>query len=434
MKKDKEKNTDTTKEKKKISPVPFVIILIVVLAAAIAAGGVGLGYCGYNYLYESTGSTEIVADDVYVNDIAVGGMTMEEAREAMTGVEDKLAATVKVDILVGDKKYRLTKKDLPCSFNTDEVFEDIKAYSAEKGFEKEGRKYEIKMTTDTSKTASIVQNIAEETYVEPVDARVAEFNPDDDVMFVYESEQYGQKLDEEDLTKKMKALFKKGAVSGKIEAVTVDVEPSITQEFLENNIVKLASFSTESSNNDNGNNNMKISLKACNGSVIDPGEIWSFNDCTGDSNLESNGYKEAGVIVDGERGTGIGGGICQSSTTIYNAGILSGMVVEERYCHYYQSTYVDAGRDATIDYGNLDLKLSNPFEYQLFMKCWMKGTKLTCEIYGVQSPDFDQIKITTSDPKQGDDNSYTVKAWRVYYLGGETVKKEELPESTYYTS
>ena len=66
------------------------------------------------------------------------------------------------------------------------------------------------------------------------------------------------------------------------------------------------------------------------------------------------------------------------------------------------------------------------------MKCWMSGTKLTCEIYGLPNSEFDQIKVTTSDPEQKKD-SYTVKAWRTYYLGGEKVKKEELPESTYYT-
>ena len=161
---------------------------------------------------------------------------------------------------------------------------------------------------------------------------------------------------------------------------------------------------------------MRVALAACNGSIIDPEEIWSFNDCTGDSNLESNGYKEAGVIVDGKSGTGIGGGICQSSTTIYNAAILCGMDIEERYCHYFKSTYIDAGRDATIDYGNLDLKLSNPFSYQLFMKCWMSGTKLTCEIYGLPNSEFDQIKVTTSDPTTKG-NSYTVKAWRTL-VGG----------------
>ncbi len=437
MDKDKEKAKKKAKEKvedqPKTSKKPFIVLLVVALVAVIAVGGVGLGYCVYKYLYESTGSLTIVADEVYVNDIAVGGMTMDEAREVMTGIENDLASQVKVEIIAGEKKYRLTKKDFPCSFDTEQIFEKIKEHSAEKSFDKEEQRYQITMKTDTSKIGQIVDTVAGELYIEPVDARVTEFNPDSDPMFVYESEQSGQQLDKKDLTKKLNALCKKDTLSGTVKAKIDTIEPSITEDFLASSIVKLSSFSTESTNNDNGNHNMSISLKACNGSIIDPGETWSFNDCTGDSNLESNGYKPAGVIVDGKRETGIGGGICQSSTTIYNAGLLCGMGIEERYCHYFQSTYADAGRDATIDYGNLDLCMSNPFDYQLFMKCWMKGDKLTCEIYGVQSPEFDQIKITTSDPKNKG-NSYTVQAWRTYYLGGEKVRKEELPESTYYNS
>ena len=437
MDKDKEKAKKKAKEKvedqPKTSKKPFIVLLVVALVAVIAVGGVGLGYCVYKYLYESTGSLTIVADEVYVNDIAVGGMTMDEAREVMTGIENDLASQVKVEIIAGEKKYRLTKKDFPCSFDTEQIFEKIKEHSAEKSFDKEEQRYQITMKTDTSKIGQIVDTVAGEMYIEPVDARVTEFHPDSDPMFVYESEQSGQQLDKKDLTKKLNALCKKDTLSGTVKAKIDTIEPSITEDFLASSIVKLSSFSTESTNNDNGNHNMSISLKACNGSIIDPGETWSFNDCTGDSNLESNGYKPAGVIVDGKRETGIGGGICQSSTTIYNAGLLCGMGIEERYCHYFQSTYADAGRDATIDYGNLDLCMSNPFDYQLFMKCWMKGDKLTCEIYGVQSPEFDQIKITTSDPKNKG-NSYTVQAWRTYYLGGEKVRKEELPESTYYNS
>ncbi len=437
MDKDKEKAKKKAKEKvedqPKTSKKPFIVVLVVALVAVIAVGGVGLGYCVYKYLYESTGSLTIVADEVYVNDIAVGGMTMDEAREVMTGIENDLASQVKVEITAGEKKYRLTKKDFPCSFDTEQIFEKIKEHSAEKSFDKEEQRYQITMTTDTSKIGQIVDTVAGELYIEPVDARVTEFHPDSDPMFVYESEQSGQQLDKKDLTKKLNALCKKEKLSGTVKAKIDTIEPSVTEDFLASSIVKLSSFSTESTNNDNGNHNMSISLKACNGSIIDPGETWSFNDCTGDSNLESNGYKPAGVIVDGKRETGIGGGICQSSTTIYNAGLLCGMGIEERYCHYFQSTYADAGRDATIDYGNLDLCMSNPFDYQLFMKCWMKGDKLTCEIYGVQSPEFDQIKITTSDPKNKG-NSYTVQAWRTYYLDGEKVRKEELPESTYYNS
>lgn len=423
---------DTDKPKRSKPKTVLLIGLIVVLVGVITAGGVGLGRCIYQYLYESTGSSTVVADDIYVNDIAIGGMSMDEARAMLTDIEKDMAAQVKVDVKIGKKTQQLTQKDFPCSFDTDEVFEEIKAYSAEKGFDKEEQRYTITMMTDTSGIGRIAEKIAEEVYVEPEDARVSKFSPDADNMFTYQEEKTGQQLDKDDLIKKLKAVFKDGKVSGTVKAEIDAIEPSMTADYLRGNIKKLASYSTESTNNENGNHNMKISLKACNGSIIEPGETWSFNDHTGDSNLESNGYKEAGVIVDGKTGTGIGGGICQSSTTIYNAGILSGMGIEERYCHYYKSTYVDAGRDATIDYGNLDLKLSNPFSYQLFMKCWMSGTKLTCEIYGLPNSEFDQIKVTTSDPEQKKD-SYTVKAWRTYYLDGEKVKKEELPESTYYT-
>lgn len=416
-------------EKKK-SKKPIIITLIVVLVLALAGTG---GWFYYRYLYDNTGSNTIVAERVYVNDIDIGGMTMEEAEKELKKIERSLSSQVKVDIKVGDTNYHLTSVDFPCTFNTDEVFAQIKEHSAEKGFDKPVKRFEITMQTDTSGIEAIADEFEEKIYVKPVDAKVKKFRPNEDEMFTYRKEKVGKKLDKEDFIKKLKAVFENGGLAGEAEAKIDDIAPDMTVDYLSSHIKKLASFSTISTNNSNGNENMRVSMKACNGSIIDPGETWSFNDCTGDSNLESNGYKPAGVLIQGRSETGIGGGICQSSTTIYNAGLLCGMEVEERYCHYYKSTYVDAGRDATIDYGNLDLKLSNPFDYQLFMKCWMKDTKLTCEIYGLPNPEFDSIKISTSDPDY-DKNSYTVETWRTFYNGGDKVRTQDLPSSTYYTS
>lgn len=416
-------------EKKK-SKKPIVITLIIVLV--LAAAGMG-GWFYYQYLYENTGSDTIVAERVYVNDIDIGGMTMDEAQKELQKIERSLSSQVKVDIKVGDTSYHLTSVEFPCSFNTDEVFKEIKAHSAEKGFDKPVKRFEITMQTDTSGIDRIADEFEEQIYVKPVNAKVKKFNPSSDEMFTYRNEKVGKKLDKEDFIEKLNAVFADGGLSGGFEVKIDDIAPDMTVDYLSTHIKKLSSFSTTSTNNANGNENMRISMKACSGSIIDPGKTWSFNDCTGDSNLTSNGYKPAGVIVQGRSETGIGGGICQSSSTIYNAGLLCGMEVEERYCHYYKSTYVDAGRDATIDYGNLDLKLSNPFDYQLFMKCTMKDTKLTCEIYGLPNPEFDSVKISTSAPKY-DKNSYTVDAWRTFYLGGDKVGTQDLPSSTYYTS
>ena len=416
-------------EKKK-SKKGLIIALVIVFV--LLAGGAYGGWRYYCYLYDQTGSDTIVSQGVYVNDLDFGGLTMEEAEKELKKIEDSLSSKVKVDIKVGDTGYHLTKVEFPCSFNTDEVFSKIKEHSAEKSFDKRVERYEVTMTTDTSGIESIANELAEELYVEPVNAKVRSYKPFNDTVFTYWDEKAGQQLDVDDLIQKLRAVFANGGLSGTVEAKLDPIEPEITAQYLENNIVKLSSFSTTSSNNDNGNENMRISLKSCNGSIIDPGAVWSFNGRTGDSNLESNGYKPAGVLIEGRSETGIGGGICQSSTTIYNAGILCGMTVEERYCHYYKSAYVDAGRDATIDYGNLDLKLGNPFDYQLFMKCWMDGDELHCEIYGLENPEFDQIKISTSDPEHNG-NQYTVEAWRTYYKDGKKVKTEDLPESTYYT-
>jgi len=421
------KNQKNAKAEPKKSKKPLVITIVVLLVLALAGTG---GFLWYRY--QSSGSSTVVSDKVTVNGVAIGGMTIDEAKKVMTGVEEKLADGIKVHIKADNKDYNLTKDDFSYSFNTDKVLDQIKAYSEEKSLSKDAKDFEIKLTVDTSNTQEIVDKIGQEIHANPRNARVATFDADADNMFTYDVEVVGKDVDTADLVNKVNALFTSGKNAGEVEATVNSVAPKLTVDYLKGHIVKLSSFSTISTNNANGNENMRVSLAACNSSIIEPGETWSFNECTGDSNDPDNGYKPAGVIVQGRSETGIGGGICQSSTTIYNAAILCGMDIVERACHYYKSTYVDAGRDATIDYGNIDLKLENPFKYQLFMKCWMDGTELNCEIYGLQNSKFDEIEISTSDPDYFS-TGYTVKAWRTYYKNGKEVDEDDLPSSTYYT-
>lgn len=416
-----------TQAKPKKSKKPLVITLVVILVLVLA--GVG-GFTWFSY--QNSGSSTIVAKDVTVNGVDIGGKTMDEARKALSGIEESLANGIKVDVKAGDKTLSLTKDDFKYSFNTDEIFNQIKAFSEEKSLSKEAKSYEISMKVDNSANKAIAEKLAKEVHADPTDAKVTAFDSSADDMFTFQKEVVGQDLDQDDLVTKINGLFNAGKTSGSVEAKLNTVEPKRTVNYLRKNIKKLSSFSTDSTNNSNGNENMRVSLKACNNSIIEPGETWSFNDCTGDSNLESNGYLPAGVIVEGRSETGVGGGICQSSTTIYNATLLCGMEVIERECHYYKSTYVDAGRDATIDYGNIDLKMKNPFDYQLFMECWMDGTELNCVMYGLENPDFDDVKLSFSDPDYFS-TGYTVEGTRTFYKDDKKVSSEDLPSSTYYT-
>ena len=121
----------------------------------------------------------------------------------------------------------------------------------------------------------------------------------------YRIAQYEQCLPEgatiEEVRYHAKSGMKVNYVIGTVNAATKEVEPKITSDYLKDNITELSHFSTYSTNNSNGNENMRISLAACNGSIINPGETWSFNDCTGNSNLESLGYQSAHVIEDGKK-------------------------------------------------------------------------------------------------------------------------------------
>ena len=126
---------------------------------------------------------------------------------------------------------------------------------------------------------------------------------------------------------------------------------------------------------------MRVSLKACNGSVIEPGATWSFNKCTGNSNLESLGYKPAGVNSNGKSDIGIGGGICQVSTTLYNAVLRAELEVTERHNHSMIVTYVDPSADAAIaESSGKDFVFVNNKDYPIYNDGHTADKKITFTI------------------------------------------------------
>ena len=406
----------------KRSKKPLIVAIVVILAVLLAASA------GVTW-YMMSGTKEGFADNISISGVQVAGMSTNQAKAALADVESKLAEKIAYEVIVGETKINLTKDDFEYSFNTDDILREAKEYSEKRGIKTGTVTYEIKMTVDSGNCPEIAKRIAGQVDKEPEDAKVVSFNSEKSDMFTYSDGAEGLKLKQEELSSTLSSMISAGKFSGSIEAPYDTPDPEITADYLRSKIVKLSSFTTTSTNSWNGNENMRVSLAACNNSIIEPGDTWSFNNCTGNSNLESNGYKPAGVLVQGRSEIGIGGGICQSSTTIYNAGIIAGLDVVERYCHYYPSSYVEIGRDATIDYGNLDLKLKNPFDTQVFLKCYMDGVVLHAEIYGIQSPEFDDVKISTYS------NGYNkYGATRTFYLNGSKVRSDELPSSEYYTA
>lgn len=140
--------------------------------------------------------------------------------------------------------------------------------------------------------------------------------------------------------------------------------------------------------------NAELALDKLNNVCIPPGAVFSFNDTVGTWS-RSDGYRKAPVSFNGQLIWTWGGGVCQTSTTLYNAMLLSGLELVERHRHRFAPGYVAAGRDAAVAYSNIDLKLRNPYEWPVTIKAEVRDGKLLCSIIGKTRPIAD-ISIVTS--------------------------------------
>lgn len=127
--------------------------------------------------------------------------------------------------------------------------------------------------------------------------------------------------------------------------------------------------------------NSELSLDRIQGVVIAPGETFSFNKVVG-SFSRDEGYRKAPVSYNGQLIDSWGGGVCQTSTTLYNAALVSGLEIVERNRHRFAPSYVPPGRDAAVAYTAIDLKLKNPYDFPVRIKGEIKGDRLAIGFYG----------------------------------------------------
>lgn len=130
--------------------------------------------------------------------------------------------------------------------------------------------------------------------------------------------------------------------------------------------------------------NIKITCNALNGTIIEPNQTFSFNEIVGKPTSE-RGYQEAKIIIDHKTETGIGGGNCQVSSTIYNAVLaVPTLTVTERHEHGKDVTYVPEGKDAAVSYGSLDLKFKNNNNYKIKLNIITDDKNITATLFKIE--------------------------------------------------
>lgn len=198
-------------------------------------------------------------------------------------------------------------------------------------------------------------------------------------------EEWGRKLDAELLKAQLIAVLRQ-LKDARLDLPMIPVAPAMTAANLDKNGLRelMSSYSTTFNAGDrNRTGNIKLAAKKINGCLLFPGQVFSFNEVVGPRD-KASGFKEAMEIVDGEFVPGVGGGVCQVSSTLYNAVLLAGLNVIERTNHSRPLRYVPLGRDATVAYDSIDFKFVNNNLLPVMILSETSGSKLHVGILGRQ--------------------------------------------------
>lgn len=215
----------------------------------------------------------------------------------------------------------------------------------------------------------------------------------------------------------------------------------------------LATFSTKyTASNVNRTTNLRLAAQKINGTVLLPGEEFSYNKVVGERTIQA-GYKEAAVFSNGKVENGLGGGICQISSTLYDAVVMANLNVTVRRNHQFVTSYLPAGKDATVVWGSQDFKFVNTRKYPVRIEATVSGGVATVTIWGIKEEVEYDISIETKkiatiayttqyiqDPslpagkevvQQAGSNGRKVEAYKVVKLNGQVISRTLLSRDTY---
>ncbi len=391
--------------------------------------------------------------NVTVEGVDVSGKTLVQAYRAVQDTLLKLRDKVEIIINIDGTDYTLTEDDFVYDTDVSDVL--VQAYHYSRG---ELTNSTAATAVDNGKTDFKVQSVlniksvdtaadrlAEKVDIKPVDARVTKFEPKKKEKFTYADGKNGFLIDREKLKSNIKSVMAKSEKTGRFTMKKVETPFKRTLALLKANTKLIASHRTTAANVYASNFNMELAIKAASGYEVKPGATFSFNKMTGDTtngyeHRYSNGvvgsYVPSTAIVSGKYEQQYGGGICQASTTLYNCAMKADMDPVERHAHQFPSSYADYGLDATVDYGNLDMKFKNNKDYSVYIATYVYDSngdgldELNVEMYGPISKEYDEI-VTVGWINGAYDNSYSAKGAKVYFKNGKEVKRAFLPEGSY---
>ncbi len=399
--------------------------------------------------------------NVYVDDLPLNGLTKEGAVEKLTLQNKARIDAANVTLVYGDQVWEIAAPDYSVSLDVEaqvnaawevgrngNIFERQNAIHA---LSEAPYRAETKISYNEDILGARLQEIKKRVDLAPKDA-VMHFDADSSSdRFTYEEERVGRSMNIENVKNQIFANLESGA-AGMVTIVPDTVEPTVTRTMLQQSSTEVSNASTSlEKSDDDRDHNVALALSHFDGFIVKPGEEISFNDVVGDRTAEM-GYRPAPEINRGELVEGVGGGICQASTTLYNALVKADLEILERHEHSRRVGYVAVGKDAAVDYGTKDFRFRNNKDYPIYIVTSASNDSCRVRIYGKPLPDGVFVRLvpdmenmreskmpdakTVKDVEglhtdvEGEEvtvngQPYTkVETYRVYYTAGEDGKPD----------
>lgn len=227
---------------------------------------------------------------------------------------------------------------------------------------------------------NVLNNICEENCVQPVNSEVI-FNPNNNNMFEITPSSVGFCINKDAILEELQYKYE-NKMPLNININLEEIEPDCKESDFEDKLNKMSEFKTTLKNSQEGRKyNVALALSKINGLVVNSGETVSFNKLTGPQTLEG-GYSNAIVILNGKFTEGVGGGICQASTTLYNACVLANLEINEVHKHTLPVGYVELAFDAMVSEGSADMVFTNNSENPIYIKAEVVGDEAMVQIFG----------------------------------------------------
>ena len=247
----------------------------------------------------------------------------------------------------------------------------------------------------------VVDKIYYDTLIAPVDAKVI-FSPTKTEPFIFCHEKDGLGIYKQKLIDDINTALYGGKT--KVLATFIPIKAKVMASELKKFTNLKSQFSTEYLySSGERKHNIQLAVQKISGTVIKKGEVFSFNKIVGER-TEENGFKNAVVIENGDYVDGVGGGVCQVSTTLYNCALLSGIKVIERHAHSLAPSYVEPSFDAMVSGSVSDLKFINDTGGDLYIKGVADGRRLTFVFYGEKSnTTYERVSVILAETLPIDD-------------------------------